>query len=48
MKSTKNLKCLHCNATLEQKEGRGRLRRFCTQWHGRLYRRQMRAGGFDL
>ncbi|MFH8358682.1 hypothetical protein ACH4FV_03755 [Streptomyces anulatus] len=48
MKNDQNIKCLHCDAPLEQKEGKGRLRRFCTQWHGRLYRRQMRAAGFDV
>ncbi|WP_405418121.1 hypothetical protein [Streptomyces microflavus] len=40
--------CGHCAAPLEQKEGRGRLRRFCTPEHGKSFRRRMRAMGFDV
>ncbi|MEU0159864.1 hypothetical protein ABZ154_13715 [Streptomyces sp. NPDC006261] len=48
MKSNENITCGHCAAPLEQKEGRGRLRRFCSQHHGRMYRSRMRAMGFDV
>lgn len=40
--------CGHCAADVPQKEGRGRLRRFCTPEHGRSFRRRMRAMGFDV
>lgn len=48
MKNNENVTCGHCNAPVPQKEGPGRARRFCTQAHGRLYRRRMRALGFDV
>lgn len=38
--------CLHCGADVEQKIGPGRLRKFCTAWHGRLWRRRMCAYGW--
>lgn len=37
--------CLHCGDPIEQKAGAGRVKRFCTPWHGRLFRR---ATGFAL
>ncbi|MET8818238.1 hypothetical protein ACFVGP_09075 [Streptomyces rochei] len=40
--------CLHCGATLEQVEGRGRIRRFCNPDHGKAYRQRMRALGFPV
>ncbi len=32
--------CLQCGKALEQKTGPGRAKRFCTPWHGKLYRRK--------
>lgn len=31
--------CLHCGATVQQKPGPGRVRRYCGPWHAELYRR---------
>ncbi|MFD6027407.1 hypothetical protein [Streptomyces griseoluteus] len=47
-KSQCHAACLHCGAELEQKEGPGRVRRFCDGEHGKAYRRRMRALGFDV
>lgn len=47
-KSQCDAACLHCGATLEQKRGAGRVRRFCNGEHGRAYRQRMRALGFDV
>ncbi|MDO0916799.1 hypothetical protein QQM39_40120 [Streptomyces sp. DT2A-34] len=47
-KSQCNAACLHCGATLEQKQGPGRVRQFCDGGHGKAYRTRMRALGFDL
>ncbi len=49
-KSTKqhHCGCLHCGAVLEQRTGRGRVRRYCNGDHGKAYRRRMRALGFPV
>jgi hypothetical protein len=38
------VKCLQCGADVTQAPGPGRVKQFCTPWHGRLFRRAM---GFD-
>ncbi|MFJ4787183.1 hypothetical protein [Streptomyces sp. NPDC088794] len=38
--------CLHCGVELTQTQGAGRVRRYCTQAHGRLWRRRMRHAGW--
>ncbi|MYS37898.1 hypothetical protein K388_00308 [Streptomyces sp. KhCrAH-43] len=40
--------CGHCGADVEQTEGRGRRKLFCSAEHGRSYRRRMRALGFPV
>ncbi|MGY4927728.1 hypothetical protein [Streptomyces sp. 900105755] len=40
--------CLQCGAPLTQTEGAGRIRRYCSAEHGRLWRRRMRHSGFYL
>ncbi|WP_172624325.1 hypothetical protein [Streptomyces griseofuscus] len=47
-KSQCDATCLHCGATLEQKQGAGRAKRFCTPWHGRAWRQRARALGLDV
>ncbi|MFE5124157.1 hypothetical protein [Streptomyces sp. NPDC056669] len=31
--------CLHCGAPITQKKGPGRARKYCGEWHAKLYRR---------
>ncbi|MFD9455342.1 hypothetical protein ACFWBC_19930 [Streptomyces sp. NPDC059985] len=38
--------CLHCGADVPQVSGQGRVKRYCTTWHGRLWRRRMAAYGW--
>ncbi|MCX4825123.1 hypothetical protein OG883_35735 [Streptomyces sp. NBC_01142] len=38
------MKCLQCGADVVQTPGPGRVKRFCTPWHGRLFRR---ATGYE-
>ncbi|WP_432158394.1 hypothetical protein [Streptomyces sp. bgisy153] len=40
--------CLHCGAPLTQVRGQGRIRKFCSGYHGEAYRRRMRALGFPV
>ncbi|SEC33539.1 hypothetical protein SAMN04490357_1749 [Streptomyces misionensis] len=47
-KSQCDAACLHCGAALAQKQGAGRVKRFCTPDHGRLWRQRARALGFDV
>jgi hypothetical protein len=38
------VKCPQCGADVAQKPGPGRIKQFCTPWHGKLFRQAM---GFD-
>ncbi|ROQ27115.1 hypothetical protein EDD98_6772 [Streptomyces sp. PanSC19] len=40
--------CAHCGADVPQTAGVGRVKRYCTVEHGRLWRRHMRALGFPV
>lgn len=51
MDTTKPIKatpvtCPHCTAEVPQTSGPGRVKRFCTPEHGRLWRRQARFFGW--
>lgn len=40
------VQCPHCGADVEQTKGAGRVRRYCSAQHGRLWRRRMRHAGW--
>ncbi|MER7818190.1 hypothetical protein [Streptomyces sp. NPDC096153] len=46
LKAQTNTTCEYCGTDVPQKLGAGRLRRFCTPWHGTLQRRRLRALGW--
>ncbi|WP_328536416.1 hypothetical protein [Streptomyces sp. NBC_00344] len=35
------IKCPQCGSDVEQTPGAGRVRQFCTPWHGRQWRKRM-------
>ncbi|KAF0651729.1 MULTISPECIES: hypothetical protein [Streptomyces] len=40
------VECAYCGATVPQKPGAGRVRRFCTPHHGAAYRHRLRVLGW--
>ncbi|MFF4930998.1 hypothetical protein ACFY2H_19140 [Streptomyces griseofuscus] len=47
-KSQCDAACLHCQVPLEQKQGAGRVKKYCTPQHGKAYRQRARALGLDV